>query len=77
MNEAHVVIIQQHVIHDISMQTLMNEVKQLQNVLEKNKGIKFYYFQHKLWTYDELQMNYIVLKTKKGKYKEQNGKTCV
>jgi len=48
MNEAHVVIIQQHVIHDISMQTLMNEVKQLQNVLEKNKGIKFYYFQHKL-----------------------------
>jgi len=52
----------------------MNEVQQLQNVLEKNKGIKFYYFQHKLRTYDELQMNYTILKTKMKatKLKETN-----
>jgi hypothetical protein len=72
-NEAHVAITQHHVIHDISMQTLVNEVKQLQDVLEKNKGIEPYYL-HKLRAFDELQMNYTILKTKMKatKLKETN-----
>ncbi len=51
-------IIQQRVIHDIFVQTLVNEAKQQQYVMEKNKGIEPYYSQHKLWVYDKLQMNH-------------------
>jgi hypothetical protein len=46
------------------MQTLVNESKQQQYVMEKNKGIEPYYSQHKLWVYDKLEMNYTILKTK-------------
>lgn len=73
-NERHVAITQQHVIHDISILTLANEAKQLQDVLEKNKGIEPYYSQHKLRAFDELQMNYTILRTKMKatKLKETN-----
>ncbi len=61
----HMAIMQQQAIQDKFMQILENEAKQLQEVLEKNEGIKHYYSQHRLCVYDvALQMNYIVMRTK-------------
>lgn len=60
----HMAIIQQQAIYDKIMQILENEAKQLQDALEKHEGIKHYYSQHRLCVYDELQMNYINMKTK-------------
>lgn len=43
---------QYQAIHHRSMQTLKNEVKQLHDVVEKNKGVEPYCFKHKLREYD-------------------------
>jgi hypothetical protein len=49
---------------DGSNQAMHNDTYPLQAIMEKMKTLESYYFKHKLQEYDELKMNYTIVKMK-------------